>query len=1274
MLPHKSMTLVLFASLLSFTITPGLAQERGARGRNSRIFVVPAPEGVKIDGDLADWDKSGGIDVFVTAETRAMRSVRVYAMYDAEAFYLAGEVADRTPMMNVHDPATDIARAWDADAFQFRMYLKPTYPGRDSVWDVSEPKYDSVHMLLYYYTPKELPVLQLAYGMKYSPPKAGWKDGLVPADKFQGAYKKYPDGSGYTFEYRIPWSTLSDEYRLKAGDLTAAAIQAQWGTPDGRTSEPGGWAMDLMSRAGFSFQTSACWGKAIFSEQGNLPADLTQEGLPPVPPMPLTFRYKLPTNAMVTVALVDTNGAPVRHIVTGQPRPAGEVVELWDGLDDKGDPLPAGTYQFKGIYYDPLKVEYKLSVHNAGQPGYPTADGTGGWGGDHGAPSAVAGNAQQMVLGWNACECGWGLIGTDLTGKKRWGTKTWTYFVTVDDQYAYVFGGIHGQVGIQRLRLRDGATVKFADTRPMADLPADVVAGVSGLVVIGDHLYAACPGWTKREFSTWSSQHKEVPADFNRKNRIVVLNKADGALVRDIVLAEKADQGQPQLGGIAKRSDTELYAIYGGKIVIIDLATGKLREFAGTNLDAPAALAVDTAGNVYASNYGKRMNVSVFDPTGKYLRSIGKPGGRPTLGKWDGRGMLNPGAIFVDALDRLWVAEEDHAPKRFSVWDTKTGKLLKEFFGGSHYSTFVSMDPVDPTRVYCHAVQWKVDLDKGTSAPEAIVLDGTHGAVRFVPFTAKNGRQYAFAREDGLTLAIRDRDRFKRLAWVGGYNGLSGEAWYHDWVLQFKDAQGNLPHPLNLQFLWQDRNNDGLKQTNELQQVTFLVGFWGGWVDSELRLCSGGNYHDMTAYVLEPTRIDRAGKPTYDATAVRRIGPGKIMNTEFSHAMIDAEEQAIYVAGGGHLDARLGGGKVYPGFNKYSLVDGRHLWGYWKAEPSWVTALAYAVPKVGEAYGNHVILGRAGDFVAVCEYFGSINLWTTDGLYVAKIYNDQRLGVMGPDTINAEFFGGHFVKTKAGRYFILAGDSDGRVNELIGLQSARRFSGTYTLTADDVAKAEQERAAFAIQKTRVQQLVVHRLEGLNWEEAKGIEKRVDNRRGFRVALAYDNQHLVARYDVDSPYELVNGITEPQLLFKGGNCLDIELQSDTGPVRLIITRQHGTPVCTAYFKNGDGRVTLESPTGKEVFARIESIPVEMQYEKTTGGFIATVRIPLAKIGLTLKPAMVLKLDVGYRFGNETGTVCAQRAYWSNTSALSAIIYDVPSETRMEPDNWGTATIE
>jgi hypothetical protein len=175
-----------------------------------------------------------------------------------------------------------------------------------------------------------------------------------------------------------------------------------------------------------------------------------------------------------------------------------------------------------------------------------------------------------------------------------------------------------------------------------------------------------------------------------------------------------------------------------------------------------------------------------------------------------------------------------------------------------------------------------------------------------------------------------------------------------------------------------------------------------------------------------------------------------------------------------------------------------------------------------------------------------------------------------------------------------------------------------------------------------------------------------------------------------PFELVNSIPDPHIVFKGGNLLDIQLAADPrasskqikpapGDVRLLITRRRGKVLAVIYrpkIKDFKGRaVVLKSPTGQESFDGIETTDkVRLEYQKTSPGFIAVATIPLSVLGWKPQPHSALRLDLGYLFGNATGNQCAQRAYWSNTSPTAGIIGDVPSESRLEPRQWGTATVE
>jgi hypothetical protein len=276
------------------------------------------------------------------------------------------------------------------------------------------------------------------------------------------------------------------------------------------------------------------------------------------------------------------------------------------------------------------------------------------------------------------------------------------------------------------------------------------------------------------------------------------------------------------------------------------------------------------------------------------------------------------------------------------------------------------------------------------------------------------------------------------------------------------------------------------------------------------------------------------------------------------------------------------------------------------------------------------------------------------------------------------------------RYFLLAGDQDGRITEVLGLDTVRRLrGGTYELTKADVDKAAKAWGDYEAARAKAQRLTIVRGRA-SLKSARSVGKTIDDRRGFAAKAAYDARNLYVAYEVDSPHELVNAAAEPRLIFKGGNLLDIQLAASPladpkrktpaeGDVRLLVTRRRGKPVAVVYRPKVWGfqgkPIVFTSPTGKEAFHAIEPTDrVKVEYRKKPGGFTALATIPLDLIGWKPQPGASVKIDLGYVFGNKTGTAAAVRAYWHNNSFTANVINDIPHESRLEPHQWGTAQVE
>ena len=58
------------------------------------------------------------------------------------------------------------------------------------------------------------------------------------------------------------------------------------------------------------------------------------------------FRYQLPVNSDVELAIYNVQGQLVRRLVAGQ-QPAGSHSALWDGTGDRGQRVPSGVYVYR---------------------------------------------------------------------------------------------------------------------------------------------------------------------------------------------------------------------------------------------------------------------------------------------------------------------------------------------------------------------------------------------------------------------------------------------------------------------------------------------------------------------------------------------------------------------------------------------------------------------------------------------------------------------------------------------------------------------------------------------------------------------------------------------------------------------------------------------------------------------------------------------------------------------------------------------------------------
>lgn len=1284
-MPVKSLKpIAILTGVLLMTQLALFAQSDSGRGRHKEFYVVPAPGEVTIDGSLDDWDLSAQIEMFVIEATRSTQSAKIAAMYNDEAFYLSGVVNDPTPMMNRHNPAVNAERAWDADAVQFRLTIDPAagYPVRESSFDYrrkggrnapappEDTRDDIVHMLLWHYTDEGTHHLQMQKGMSYRTPDPSWQpDGLVPPDKYEGFFREHDDQLGYTFEYRIPWSTLGAEKPLEGGDVVAGTVNVFWSRPDGLAHiRISGAAYDIMGEPGFPFQKTDSWGKVIFSKTGNVSRDLVTAGLPPERTLPLEFSYDLPDDGIATIQLFKPDGTAARILVPHENRLGGRNTERWDGLDDGGDLLPAGEYRWRGVFAKaPVKAEYRFSVHNSGNPPYTTVDGKGGWGGDHGEPMDVAALSDGMLLLWRVAEYGSGTIRVDNDGRKQWGTQAGGRHIATDGTYYYI-GGIHAWHG--------GGGIGVFEVESAR--PAQLANGSGSL------LYPEGGNDETNHESGIAWHNGTLYVSFEARDLIAAYNTETGDLLGTFEV--------PAPERLAVTPEGALLVVSEGKVMSVQVSGFSVQDgeakpdtrdltpetLIADHLDDPRGIAVGPDGTIYVANAGDLQSVSVFDKAGRYLRGIGKPGGRPAVGTYDPSGMFAPGGVALDGEGRLWVAETRDSPKRISVWDTKTGENLSEFFGGSGYFSYGHIDEKRPNEILAHNVLWAIDWDTYTTRPISTIwrktepnMMGGPGAAAYqhVPklVTAANGTQYLYGNRGGASILMRrEGDIFKPFAALLDTRRGTGISLVKETNDQWK---GNSRFPPVL--LWQDANDDQIVQLDELTQLE--DGYSKerfAWLEPDLTLrVSNGK-------IWRPVGIQQNGRVVYDPAAAE---PAVAAATSGYMALTD--DGAILTLH--HNDG--------PSLVKH-LPNGDTPWNY-PDLIAWRQTLNMPLTGPGRLWGMTGLMGVAGDYFAHQAYWGCNQLFRTDGQYINALLNDRRSVGRGPYAGQSEGQGGSFVKLTIDgkeRRFIIGGSNDVRIWEVMGLDALRDIpGGTYTHTEEAVAQARAAKTAYeaSLVGNPEPRIVPGGKAALADAPSSSIE--IEGDRAVAVRLAYDAENLYLRYDVETPHELVNATPDSRIIFRGGNLIDIQLAADPdaaadrktpapGDQRLLISRRDRKAIAVHFqpkVAGFEGEPTvLSSPTGKESFDRIDEVEVGLEYERTDNGFRATVTMPQSLLGLDLAARDVLRLDLGYIFGNAEGTRANARAYLFNHSFSANVVDDIPHESRLEPAEWGEAEVE
>lgn len=1256
---------------LTFTDKP-LANDVSATATETRASVLnTALMTAKpvIDGDLKEW-----------APERFER-----------AAYMPGYFGERY--------SGDIATGWDADNLYIAAKIKTGHAIRNPQAEATKAGYWGGDCLQVRLADGAHVVNLCAWYDSSSGKPALTADGKDLTNDFllkmgaKEAFKIAADRKSYTQEIAIPWSALVAKAPM-AGQSWKATFQIWW--------------------AGLDPQYSLM-----------VDATLEDKGA-------LAYSYTMPFEGNSTVGVYSNDGQLLRWLTRAVHRRAGKVTEFWDGLDQHGQPIPAGTYTVKAVAAPPLGVVHKLTVGNPGTPAWPTADDKGDWIGDESTPQGCATDGSWVFLASPCCEKGWGVIGVDETGQRRWGYKSdlcpRVVTLAVHGNYLYVLysgpentgtgnwyrgNNAQGRAVLVCLDKRTGKLASFSVAKPQTRLGTwpyreDVhfLWDLRANMTYSPATYAGQPRYFGADIGETENAvgittlGDRIYVSMYYDDKIVVLDAATAAKVDEIPVAKPF--------GLCSLASGKILAVSGGGVVSIDPVSKAVTPFVSTGLLAPATVAADSKGNVYVADWGKSFQVKVFDASGKPVRAIGKAGGRGWVGPWDPNGMLVPHGIAVSDTGKLWVAEDDNSPCRVSVWDSASGSLVRDYIGPTAYGGGGNfwMDPKDPTVAVGMNTIYKVDLAKGTAAPRAVAMRRMSADQVFVPNAGggipggrtieHNGTQYLIVPSGffGTVVLKRVGDVMTPVAALGSLpaeltvDGTGNDVWdsdighhvYTNWAPPFfKGHQGQT-------YLWCDLNGDGRAQADEMQwsadnptsmtKMGSWQNFWGTGADPSGSIYFATSVKDtLSLFRLDAASWTASGTPQYKLAAAKEI-----VNKPHSNGT-----NGVYATSDGRVILTYA--LEWKPLPKYTFEcydrDGKFQWG----TASFDRNALPDDPSATNVCGDLTIPGL-GTVVGGWNWHMNFKpyLLTSDGLYLGSLLDDT---LLGPAATWDESYK-YYYQAPDGTPYIVNGANDAwHVLAITGLDKAKRFGGTMTLTVADVAAATDARTHVTVAPPQVAKLVPRvawaaaqpKIDGdlADWNMAGGVDIQGKGSRSAKIALARDESTLYMAYSVKGA-KLVNKGSNWQTLFITGDCVDLMLATDqsakthyslaSGDERLLISVYNGKPVAVLYQPIAPGAASPVMLANARIERIIQLPSARIATHVDGASYTIEAAVPLADLGIDPSQEAAGKGwhgDVGVIYADETGTNRAQRVYYYNKN--TTVTADMTTEATLQPGEWG-----
>ena len=1011
---------------------------------------------ITVDGKATDWEWAPTLGMEKYAHHVVIdeygKVADFWARCDANFLYVAFKVKDSSPGLNKRlrsdrwegdqielclctDPK-DHAQHAGFTNYDYQLFLGPDADGKVSVFVNQNPA----------------------------------KNGMVLRDS-QAAVAVWPDKQGYDLEAKVPWASLNrpDYFRPEAGVEIGWQIQIDFGTPDGeKLAFTAKW-----HPFGIHFQNPSSWGSARFMKPNEmLPAKEEEVEKEQIAAGRAEIAFDVPEAGLVSVNVMAADGSLVRRTVIGQQMEKGNRTAIWNGLDEEGNPVGQGTYDFVGIVSN-VDVKYLTTLANTSPEPYGGCRQSSGGEYRHGSWSDLIMNPDGTFYVLN--EGGEGppsilLIDPANNYRVAWGGSTavvgneFQQFGARDDKFLYF---IQLYSATKDGKNYSGQMLSKMDAQTRKCVP---FAGGEWTVKLAD---------TEVPIGPWDVLEREARG----------IAAAGGKVLVPIFSANRIDVYDPDRGtkltaftAPELKGPSDVWVCRDGSLLVVDKQSvhrfgidGKFLGTAVAGLKQGWAVTEGPEGEIIVGDVATHQ-VKFFDKNGKLLKAMGPEGGAVQRGKgpaytvlwgntqpaaeWIGGPVADdrffrPLGVAADAKGNLVVVDSGNI--RVQYFD-KAGTCRKSLIAQTYTSALV--DPNKPNVVFAaaeHGILRQYDMNWDTGESRLVA--------QWSPIpTAPIGTQFVRFRGDqpyfftGGRTVYTIQDGKVRLCSV--MSSIAEIPIWADGKIAAKKLDGWL------HWDWRDANGDGLPQENEFKvypqadakpfwQIAYPHEFH---VEDDWDIVTKVDEGPEGRVIRIPFKgFDPKGNPIYSWQDVQLVFEGGKVDPKWTADLSGGKPEKPSL-GGLHL---RDDGWMFLLLNdrpRFQPIDcrlrayspqGKRMWSICKA-----TRGFWDKPGVEISFCMQMP-ATIDQFVFVTDTPGAMHVFTQEGLYAGTLCEP---GDMAPELYKkdaryrpmGEMWFAHVFRNPANKRSYLLAQPNAEplvlVYEVTGLEQAKRFSGKCTLT------------------------------------------------------------------------------------------------------------------------------------------------------------------------------------------------------------------------------------